>query len=202
MDPISGSMRDPNGGNGPLHLHRMDAMAPTIARLSPLPLSPTRELDHSRQSTSLNAMCKAGTRSLHDYRQYMSSYDSATVERPDSKTLRRKNAALNLNQSQMSLDNIFDYPFSASSVASSPPPLSPSHSPCALSEHPESLDGFLCMRYCRYISPIDPCLLANLAPGTPCSVDMNSEYAYLKQNPNKILVSRNSLISKYGYLCS
>ncbi|KAF7594318.1 hypothetical protein BBP40_009553 [Aspergillus hancockii] len=153
-------------------------MAPTIARLSPFSSSPTRELDFPLHSTSLNTMCKAGNQTLHDYRQYMSSYDSSTIERPDSRTLRRKNAALNLNQSQVSLDNIFNYSFSVSSVTSSPPPLSPSHSPSALSEQPESLDGFL-------------------PPGTPRIVDMNPENAYLRQNPHKILDTFRDRLERY-----
>ncbi|KAE8417701.1 hypothetical protein BDV36DRAFT_283580 [Aspergillus pseudocaelatus] len=116
-------------------------------------------------------MCMPGNCSLHEYRQYLSSCDSATSNSPDIRKLRRKNAALNLNQSQMSLGDHYEYPTSVSSAASSPPPLSPSHSPSALSEQPESLDGFLRMRYHRHISPVDQCLLADLAPGTPSSVD-------------------------------
>ncbi|KAE8368739.1 hypothetical protein BDV27DRAFT_141773 [Aspergillus caelatus] len=117
-------------------------------------------------------MCMPGNCSLHEYRQYLSSCDSATSNSPDIRKLRRKNAAMNLNQSQMSLGDHYDeYPTSVSSAASSPPPLSPSHSPSALSEQPESLDGFLRMRYHRHISPVDQCLLADLAPGTPSSVD-------------------------------
>ncbi|KAE8379966.1 hypothetical protein BDV26DRAFT_279906 [Aspergillus bertholletiae] len=130
-----------------------------------------------------------GNCSLHEYRQYLSSCNSAASDSPDIKKLRRKNAALNLNQSQMSLDHHYEYPASVSSAASSPPPLSPSHSPSALSEQPESLDGFLRMRYHRHISPVDPCLLADLAPGTPDFVD---DRTCLKQNPHKILVSRPS----------
>ena len=185
MDLRSCSVRDPNGSPSSIHLHRMDATAPTPAPLSSSP--PSSPMDSSSQSTSLNAMCMSGNRSLHECRQYLSSYDSATSESPDIKKLRRKNAALNLNQSQMSLDHHYEYPFSVSSVASSPPPLSPSHSPSALSEQPESLDGFLRMGYYRHVSPVDPCLLANIAPGTPSSVD---DHIYLNQNPHKILVSR------------
>jgi hypothetical protein len=59
------------------------------------------------------------------------------------KKLRRKNAAFNLNQYQAHMSQPHQPPFAASSVASSPPPLSPSHSPSAWSEQgPESLDGF------------------------------------------------------------
>ncbi|KAK6838974.1 hypothetical protein RU639_000547 [Aspergillus parasiticus] len=134
-----------------------------------------RDRDSSPQSTSLNTMCMPGNRSLHEYRQYLSSCDSATSDSPDIKKLRRKNAALNLNQSQMSLDDHYEYPFSVSSAASSPPPLSPSQSPSALSEQPESLDGFL-------------------PPGTPSSVD---DYICLKQNPHKILDTFRDRLERY-----
>ncbi|OGM50083.1 hypothetical protein ABOM_001363 [Aspergillus bombycis] len=201
MDLRSCSVRDPNGGPGSIHLHRMDAAAPTTALLSSSsssssspPSSPMRELDSSSLSTSLNAMCTSGNRSLHECRQYLSNCDSAAGDSPDIKKLRRKNAALNLNQSQMSLDHHYEYPFSVSSVASSPPPLSPSHSPSALSEQPESLDGFLRMGYHRHISPVDLCLLADIAPGTPGSVD---DHIYLNQNPHKILDTFRDRLERY-----
>lgn len=178
MDLKNCSVRDPNGDHDSIHLHRMDAVVPTISRLSPFPSSPTRDLNFSLQPTSLNAMCIPGNRSLHEYRQYLSICDSATIDRSDSKKLRRKNAALNLNQSQWSLDNNYDYPFSVSSVASSPPPLSPSYSPSALSEQPESLDGFL-------------------PPGTPNSIDANRGHLYFRQNPHKILDTFRDRLERY-----
>ncbi|KAE8355411.1 hypothetical protein BDV28DRAFT_45682 [Aspergillus coremiiformis] len=204
MDLKNCSVRDPNGGHNPIHLHRMDTMAPTTttttttSRLSPLPSSPTWDPDSSRHATSLNAMCIAGYQSQHEYRQYLTSGESTAIESADSKKLRRKNAALNLHQSRFPVDNHKDCPFSVSSVPSSPPPLSPSYSPSALSEQPESLDGFLCMRYYHHVFPVDPCLLADLAPETPCSVDLNSESLSLKQTPHKILDTFRDRLERYS----
>ncbi|KAL2845642.1 hypothetical protein BJY01DRAFT_180125 [Aspergillus pseudoustus] len=88
-----------------------------------------------------------GVLSLHDYRKSLSHTQHR--EAPDGqegKTLRRKNAAANLNQTTLTTattaqmgtlcqQNAYYHPFAASSTTSSPPPpLSPSYSPSALSD--------------------------------------------------------------------
>lgn len=112
----------------------------------------------------------SGALSRRSYRK--SLYGSTTTgnffDSPEGKTLRRKNAASNLNQSaattptptpQMGTlcENACYNPFSAPSATSSPPPpLSPSYSPSALSDQlPELLDG--------YGYPLSPVLDASLA---------------------------------------
>ncbi|KAL4973014.1 hypothetical protein BDW66DRAFT_112994 [Aspergillus desertorum] len=93
----------------------------------------------------------AGVLSLRNYRKSLFS-GSGLVDCPERRTLRRKNAASNLNRTTTPMGTLIqnaDYrPLSTSSVTSSPPPpLSPSYSPSALSEQlpellPELLDGY------------------------------------------------------------
>lgn len=74
----------------------------------------------------------AGNLSLHNYRKLLPDSDPF-IDGQDGKLLRRKNAALHLNQTQ--LDSVpLSTPFSMSSPGSSPPPLSPSYSPSARSD--------------------------------------------------------------------
>ncbi|KAL4875034.1 hypothetical protein BJY04DRAFT_202740 [Aspergillus karnatakaensis] len=89
-----------------------------------------------------------GALSLHNYRKSLSQAKDL-FDGQEGKTLRRKNAASNLNQTtqaQMgtSYYNAYYHPFAASSTTSSPPPpLSPSYSPSALSEQlPELVEGY------------------------------------------------------------
>ncbi|RAL07415.1 oxidoreductase, short-chain dehydrogenase/reductase family [Aspergillus homomorphus CBS 101889] len=83
----------------------------------------------------------AGNLSLHNYRKLLSDNDPL-VDGQDGKSLRRKNAALHLNQAQVDSDTPIT-PFSMSSPASSPPPLSPSYSPSAMSDQdPENMHDF------------------------------------------------------------
>ncbi|KAG2418015.1 hypothetical protein HFD88_001115 [Aspergillus terreus] len=133
-------------------------------------LSPASvDLDHGSPSPSLNAVCGPGfpgVLSLHHYRRYLS--DSPPADSDEMKKLRRKNAAFNLNQYQAHMSQPHQSPFAASSVASSPPPLSPSHSPSAWSEQgPESLEGF-CLR------------------GSPSPLDVTAEQIYyVHPSPSK-----------------
>lgn len=85
-----------------------------------------------------------GTLSLHTYRQHLSQSDSPptpSLDMSGTKKLKRKHGALNLNQTPT-------HPLS-SSAASSPPPLSPSYSPSAVSQRSEreaeGLEWFMCM---------------------------------------------------------
>ncbi|KAL2812516.1 hypothetical protein BJX63DRAFT_244032 [Aspergillus granulosus] len=86
-----------------------------------------------------------GVLSLHNYRKSLSHTQRRDpLDGQEGKTLRRKNAAANLNQTtstttaQMGTlcqQNAYYRPFAASSTTSSPPPpLSPSYSPSALSD--------------------------------------------------------------------
>ncbi|KAL3458643.1 hypothetical protein BJX64DRAFT_301840 [Aspergillus heterothallicus] len=86
-----------------------------------------------------------GVLSLHNYRKSLSHTQRRdAADGQEGKTLRRKNAASNLNQTttttadQMGTlcqQNAYYHPFAASSTTSSPlPPLSPSYSPSALSD--------------------------------------------------------------------
>ncbi|KAF7122024.1 hypothetical protein CNMCM5793_009579 [Aspergillus hiratsukae] len=90
------------------------------------------------------AMPKPGYRgalSLHHYRRFLSQDDGfIALDRNGGKTLRRKNAALDLNKSQTSLTPPL-CSFSVSSAASSPPPLSPSYSPSPVSYRGENGAG-------------------------------------------------------------
>ncbi|OJJ02636.1 hypothetical protein ASPVEDRAFT_53274 [Aspergillus versicolor CBS 583.65] len=129
----------------------------------------------------------SGAVSRHNYRK--SLYGSTTTgnffDSPEGKTLRRKNAASNLNRSaatptaQMGTicQNVCYHPFSASSATSSPPPpLSPSYSPSALSDQlPELLDGYGC--------PLSPVLDASLAGE--------------KQSPYKLLDNFRDRLEKF-----
>ncbi|EAW06947.1 oxidoreductase, short-chain dehydrogenase/reductase family [Aspergillus clavatus NRRL 1] len=101
----------------------------------------------SLPSTPLDgAMLKPGypgALSLHHYRKHLSQDDGfIALNRNERQILRRKNAAHNLNQSQMSLTPPL-CSFSVSSAASSPPPLSPSYSPSAVSQRSEYAPGRL-----------------------------------------------------------
>ncbi|KAL4861064.1 hypothetical protein BDV12DRAFT_180797 [Aspergillus spectabilis] len=88
-----------------------------------------------------------GSLSLHNYRKSLSQARDL-FDGQEGKTLRRKNAASNLNQTTAQMGtsyyNAYYHPFSPSSTTSSPPPpLSPSYSPSALSEQlPELVDGY------------------------------------------------------------
>ncbi|KAL2814897.1 hypothetical protein BDW59DRAFT_154078 [Aspergillus cavernicola] len=88
-----------------------------------------------------------GLLSLHNYRKILSQGTDA-LDGQEGKTLRRKNADSNLNQTTAQMgpvyQNAYYHPFAASSTTSSPPPpLSPSYSPSALSEQlPELMDGY------------------------------------------------------------
>lgn len=144
----------------PFHLQPMDT-SPSPSPIS-LPLSKpqTPSADHpdpALQPASLNHVMnnfhsEPGALSLHNYRKYLAHGGSSTsVDGHDFKRLRRKNAALNLNQPSEHPHSVS--PFSISS-ASSPPPLSPSSSPSAVSEMgAESLRGFLCKGFFHF--PVD-----------------------------------------------
>lgn len=136
-----------------------------------------------------------GAVSRHNYRK--SLYGSTTTgnffDSPEGKTLRRKNAASNLNRSaatptaQMGTicQNACYHPFSASSATSSPPPpLSPSYSPSALSDQlPELLDGYGCKSAAPIVSLNS--LLTRLDPLSPV---LDASLAGEKQSPYKLLV--------------
>ncbi|RHZ54215.1 hypothetical protein CDV55_102812 [Aspergillus turcosus] len=82
-----------------------------------------------------------GALSLHHYRRFLSQDDGfIALNGNGGKTLRRKNAALDLNKSQTSLTPPL-CSFSVSSAASSPPPLSPSYSPSPVSYRGENGAG-------------------------------------------------------------
>ncbi|PLB50156.1 hypothetical protein P170DRAFT_137281 [Aspergillus steynii IBT 23096] len=143
----------------PFHLQSMGAITTCSPSPISLPLlSPSQSQsqspfpsschpDPALQSSSLNHVMnnfypEPVALSLHNYRKYLAHGGSSTsVDGHDFKKLRRKNAALNLNQPSDPPHSVS--PFSVSS-ASSPPPLSPSSSPSAVSElGAESLRGFL-----------------------------------------------------------
>lgn len=146
-------------------MHRLAQSEPTHyihedPHLSPVsPMSPASgsasidlDLDPPSPASPLNpAMGLAGNLSLHHYRKYLSDglQSNPFIDNHDAKRVKRKNAAVNLNQNPMMM--MYYQPprptislLSGSSAASSPPPLSPSYSPSAISEQPESLDGFAC----------------------------------------------------------
>ncbi|KAF7155135.1 hypothetical protein CNMCM5623_006562 [Aspergillus felis] len=119
----------------------------------PLQLHPP--LKHSLKSPTLDSPSFASTAfdaatskpgypgalSLHHYRRFLSQDDGfIALNRNGGKTLRRKNAALDLNKSQTSLTPPL-YSFSVSSAASSPPPLSPSYTPSPVSYRGENGAG-------------------------------------------------------------
>ncbi|KAL4735102.1 hypothetical protein BDV11DRAFT_40134 [Aspergillus similis] len=129
----------------------------------------------SKSSPALPVEPVAGVLSLHNYRKSLSS-DPSWAGCQERKTLRRKNAASNLNRTTAApmgtfIQDAYYNPFSTSSTTSSPPPpLSPSYSPSALSEQlPDSLDG--------YGYPLSPLL------DTSCGEGMANN----KQNPYKLL---------------
>ncbi|KAK1147612.1 hypothetical protein N8T08_000954 [Aspergillus melleus] len=143
----------------PFHVQPVDSISACSPSPVPLPLlSQTQTQSQSQfpspdhpdpalQPSSLNHVmnnlyAEPGALSLHNYRRYMAHGGSSTsVDGHDFKRLRRKNAALNLNQPSDPPHSVS--PFSVSS-ASSPPPLSPSSSPSAVSDlGAESLRGFL-----------------------------------------------------------
>ncbi|KAL4747210.1 hypothetical protein BDW72DRAFT_209765 [Aspergillus terricola var. indicus] len=129
----------------------------------------------SKSSPALPIEPVAGVLSLHNYRKSLSS-DPSWAGCQERKTLRRKNAASNLNRTTVapmgtSIQDAYYQPFSTSSTTSSPPPpLSPSYSPSALSEQlPDFLDGYGC--------PLSPLPDTNCGEGTAGS----------KQIPYKLL---------------
>ncbi|KAL4821947.1 hypothetical protein BDW67DRAFT_149874 [Aspergillus spinulosporus] len=129
----------------------------------------------SKSSPALPIEPVAGVLSLHNYRQSLSS-DPSWAGCQERKTLRRKNAASNLNRTTTApmgtfIQDAYHHPFPTSSTASSPPPpLSPSYSPSALSEQlPDFLDG--------YGYPLSP--LADTGYGEGMAGN--------KQNPYKLL---------------
>ncbi len=142
-----------------------------------------------------------GALSRRNYRK--SLYGGTTTgnffDSPEGKTLRRKNAASNLNRSvatptptaQMGTicQNACYHPFSASSVTSSPPPpLSPSYSPSALSDQlPELLDGYGCKS-----APVVTSLNSLLTRPDPLSPVLDTSLAGEKQSPYKLLVCCSS----------
>ncbi|KAL4913787.1 hypothetical protein BDW62DRAFT_158046 [Aspergillus aurantiobrunneus] len=122
-----------------------------------------------------------GALSLRNYHKSISHTTNA-IDGQEGKTLRRKNAASNLNQTTAQMGTVcqdaYYHPFSASSAtSSSPPPLSPSYSPSALSEQlPEALDGYGCS-----LSPL---------------LDVSS-IAGDKQSPYKLLDTSRDRLEKF-----
>ncbi|KAL5337879.1 hypothetical protein BJX70DRAFT_219360 [Aspergillus crustosus] len=138
---------------------RHDSLHHHFKPSSPSPPPPSFQLP-SQSSPALPIEPLAGfpgALSLHNYRKSLSQARDL-FDGQEAKTLRRKNAASNLNQTtaapapatatkaQMGTTfyNAYYHPFAASSTTSSPPPpLSPSYSPSALSEQlPELVDGY------------------------------------------------------------
>lgn len=79
-----------------------------------------------------------GSLSLHTYRKHLLQPDSPDRAAPGDKKLKRKYGVLNLNQIPTHPPARAPWsPLSASSVASSPPPLSPSYSLSAVSQFSE-----------------------------------------------------------------
>ncbi|OOG00511.1 hypothetical protein ASPCADRAFT_261 [Aspergillus carbonarius ITEM 5010] len=163
-----------SSGHGSLH-HQA-----AMNSISTSSIPPGLDPDPLQLSATSPAMCQAaypGSLSLHNYRKQLSDGDSFIFESQEGKMLRRKNAALHLNQTPMYPIHS-THPFSVSSAASSPPPLSPSYSPSAMSEQgPESLHGFL-------LSP---------------NVDMHSSDSpiYSKPNPHRLLDTFRDRLEKY-----
>ncbi|KAJ5125251.1 hypothetical protein N7448_004578 [Penicillium atrosanguineum] len=110
------------------------------------PVHASCTLSPLQDAVSLSPRLKSGitgSLSLHDYRKYLSQeYVADPVDRSD-KTLKRKTATVNLNRPP-AISALPSCAVSVSSVASSPPPLSPSYSHSILSQRseqePESLD--------------------------------------------------------------
>ena len=98
-----------------------------------------------------------GSLSLHTYRKHLSQpsqSDSPDQAGTGGRKLKRKYGALNLNQIPTNPPTRAPWPpLSASSAASSPPPLSPSYSMSAMSQFSEiererereALERFVCM---------------------------------------------------------
>ena len=85
-----------------------------------------------------------GALSLHDYRKHLSQ-SAESVDDPvdrSEKKLKRKTATSNLNRSLPLSKIALDTASVASSVASSPPPLSPSCSQSFVSQRSEQDEGF------------------------------------------------------------
>ncbi|PKY06724.1 hypothetical protein P168DRAFT_340032 [Aspergillus campestris IBT 28561] len=128
------------------HIYEDLHMSP-VSPISPGSGSASIDLDLDPPSP-LNPAGQAGNLSLHHYRKYLSDglQSNPFIDNHDSKRVKRKNAAVNLNQNPMMMYYQPPRPsmslLSGSSAASSPPPLSPSYSPSAISEQPESLDGY------------------------------------------------------------
>ncbi|KAL3490115.1 hypothetical protein BJX62DRAFT_142676 [Aspergillus germanicus] len=136
-----------------------------------------------------------GVLSLHNYRKSL-SHAQQRRDAPDGqegKTLRRKNAAANLNQTttttttataQMGTlchQNAYYHPFAASSTTSSPPPpLSPSYSPSALSDQLSDLAD----EYRYQLSPV---------------IDVGSYDGMMgeKQSPYKLLDTFRDRLEKF-----
>ncbi|RAL03840.1 oxidoreductase, short-chain dehydrogenase/reductase family [Aspergillus ibericus CBS 121593] len=163
-----------SSGHGSLHPQA------AMNSISTSSIPPGLDPDPLQLSATSPAICQAaypGTLSLHNYRKQLSDADPFILESQEGKILRRKNAALHLNQNPMyPLHSA--HPFSVSSMASSPPPLSPSYSPSAMSEQgPESLHGFV-------LSP---------------NVEMHSldSPIYSKQNPHRLLDTFRDRLEKY-----
>ncbi|PYH46897.1 putative autophagy regulatory protein Atg2 [Aspergillus saccharolyticus JOP 1030-1] len=120
------------------------------------------------------AICSAGyagNLSLHNYRKLLSDSDPF-IDGQDGKLLRRKDAALHLNQNQPGSDPAI-FPCPMSSPASSPPPLSPSYSPSARSDQdPEILHGF----------GLSPSAIVSAPLSAPLSA------TYPGENPHRLLV--------------
>lgn len=79
-----------------------------------------------------------GALSLHDYRKYLSQSAECVVDPVDrsEKTLKRKTATSNLNR-PTTLTSLPSSAISVCSVASTPPPLSPSYSHSVISQRSE-----------------------------------------------------------------
>ncbi|RAH84428.1 hypothetical protein BO86DRAFT_243232 [Aspergillus japonicus CBS 114.51] len=123
---------------------------------------------------------KAGNLSLHNYRKLLSDSDPF-IDGQDGKLLRRKDAALHLNQTQF--DSVpLSTPFSMSSPASSPPPLSPSYSPSTRSDQdPDIMHGF-------GLSP-------NVTMPAPLSAPLSATFP--RENPHRLLDTFRDRLESY-----
>ncbi|KAL4780589.1 hypothetical protein BJX76DRAFT_39319 [Aspergillus varians] len=128
----------------------------------------------------------SGVLSLRNYRKSLSHGTASLLDAQEGKTLRRKNAAANLNQTTAQMgtvcQNAYYYHSSPSSATPSPPPdLSPSYSPSALSEQlPELLDG--------YGYPLSPVLDSS----------QTESFTANKQNPYKLLDTFRDRLDKFS----
>ncbi|PYH94747.1 hypothetical protein BO71DRAFT_224858 [Aspergillus ellipticus CBS 707.79] len=170
MVAISVDIRAP--GHGSIHQHH----AMNSVSTSSVPSEPGPDPLQLSAGPTMSQTTYPGTLSLHNYRKQLSDGDSFILESQEGKSLRRKNAALHLNQAPPMYPHHAVHPFSVSSVASSPPPLS--YSPSAMSEQgPESLHGFV-------LSP---------------NVDVHTLESpiYSKQNPHRLLDTFRDRLEKY-----